>query len=465
MKQGLDDYIIKCSADELRKLIDATPEWNLSRELYELNATYIYIRGMSSIVERTTGRIFAPRVFVNELEAPRKTTIIGADGKPRLVSAAKTWLESPMRSTAECITYQPGAEQITADGGYNTWKPSGIEPRKGDISLYSKLLSHLVPDADEREWVECWCAAPLQQPGLKMSVALAIWGEKQGNGKTLFGTTISRLHGEGNYIEIGQAELVSTYNDWQAGITFGHLSEVCGERESRPLADKIKNIITGETIAVNKKYVPLYTLPNCMNCFFTSNHENALYLQEHSRRFTVIHAKNDPLPTQFYKDFCRWRDNGGLSAIVDHLLRKDLSRFNPKGHGLKTAAREEMIAASRTLVQEWVHELRVNTDTALAIGNVTTPGAFFTTAELLRIFSRGEQNRLTEKGMANALRAEGFKPALDGSLIRIPNTDLRLRLWVIRDELRAANMSAGQIGDAYMRQNSARGKGLKFASK
>ncbi len=159
--------------------------------------------------------------------------------------------------------------------------------------------------------------------------------------------------------------------------------------------------------------------------------------------------KNGPLPPEFYAEFVRWRDHsGGLFAILHRLLCKDLSTFNPKGHAPKTEAREEMIEASRTQVQSWCHELRTNTDTALALAgsHQTAPGAVFTTEDLLRIFNGGEQTKLTAKGMACALRAEGFTRANNGGLIRIPGTVLRLRLWIIRDAQRVGSMSAGEFG-------------------
>ncbi len=455
--KGIDDYLIKYGADAFKKLLESTAEWALSQAEHEVCAEHVYVENPSVVVRLSDNAMFAPRTFVSETTANAVITI--TDGKKsRRITAGRAFMESGIRLTARCLAYKPGQSRITDKREVNLWQGFDCEPCAGPTGPWEKLLNHLFPDVVEQEWFECWVAAPFQNPGLKMNTAAVVWGEKEGTGKTLLGTTIGMIHGKQNYAEITQTELCSAFNDWLANKTFIQGSEVCGDKDSRANADKLKTIITGETIPVNKKYLPLYTLSNVANLYLTSNHENAVYIGEHARRFAVFHVKNGPLPPEFYAEFVRWRDAGGLSAIYHRLLTKDLSKFNPKGHAPKTEAREEMIEASRTQVQSWCHELRTNTDTALVLAgsHQTAPGVVFTTEELLRIFNGGEQTRLTAKGMACALRAEGFTLANNGGLIRIPGTVLRLRLWIIRDALRVGGMSAGEIGALYAKQIHAR---------
>jgi hypothetical protein len=166
----------------------------------------------------------------------------------------------------------------------------------------------------------------------------------------------------------------------------------------------------------------------------------------------IIRANGEKLPQTFYSKYAAWLRSGDLGGLLHKMQTLDLAGFEAGADAPRTSAREEMVAVGRSQIQEWARELRINTDTALAVGNVTASGMFFTTAELLPFFNRGEITRVTEKALALALRAEGFTLANDGGLIRIPGTDLRHRLWIVRDKLKAANMSAGQIGDAYARQ-------------
>lgn len=462
-KCGLDDYLLAHGGDALRALIDETQEWALSRELYELSARYGYVHDIARVVEyptpeRPSVRLFAPETFWRSTEIRRRVLVDEKTGalataeteKPRSVSAAKYWHDN-VRPTFDSMTYVPGAPPVTSDNKLNSWRPSGIEPREGDTAPWNQLLEHLIPDPEARRVFEQTLAAPLQQPGLRLNFADVLWGEVHGTGKTMVGETIGALHGASNYDEITQAELLSQFNDWQANKTFVMGSELCGEKDSRGVADRLKTIITGNEVLINQKHQPRYRLPNHVNLFLTSNHQNAVYIDDNARRFFVLHTKAGCLPSAFYKSFVEWRNNGGLGALYHRMLKMDLSGFDAKGHAPRTQDREEMVEANRTQVQQWVHELRINTDTALTpVGSrVTVPGSFFTTRELLNIFSGGKPGRLTDTGMANALRAAGFKKTQQ---IRIPGTSLTLRLWIIRDALKAENMTAPQIGAAYARQ-------------
>ena len=472
-KVGLDDYIVKHGVDAFKAIVSAAEEWSQSATLHELNTEFAYLKDISMVAQfpacaSPEVRLYKPTTWMYELIANRAVTETvplpskaKGDRKNESAEEVRTkivdrpagpiWMGWPGRNEVESLTYAPGQPLITRENKLNLWRESDCKPQQGNTGPFDKLMTHLLPNSVEREYVECWFAAPLQTPGLKMYVAVVVWSSIQGNGKTLLGTTIGRIHGLLNYAEITQTELCSNYNDWLANKTFIQGSEVCGEKDSRAVADKLKTIISGDVIPVSKKYQPFYVVPNRANLYLASNHENAIYMGELARRFAVFHVKAEPLPAKFYADYCKWLDNGGLSAIFHRLLTKDISKFNPKAHALRTEAREAMIEASRTQIQSWCHELRVNTDTALSItgSRVTAPGAVFTTRELLRIFEGGGQTRLTEKGVAAALREEGFTMANNGGLIRIPGTVLRLRLWVVRDALRVANMTPGEVGEMY----------------
>lgn len=465
-KMGVDDFILAHGAAKFKQLYEDTPEWGPSRDIYELNAKYGFIHNVAEVLEyptpeRPSPLFFSPKVFVDSVEAARRCCV---NGNNKQVSAARLWIESKSRVEFKDLIYAPGADPVV-NGCYNIWQRSPIEAKPGDCGLFMELVSHLFPDREERDWLLSWVAAPVQHPGERNNNAVVAWGAREGTGKSLLGTMIGELHGHTNYIEIGQTELQSRFNEWAGNKTFIMGSEVCGERDARAMADRLKTLITGDDITVNKKYQPTYVLRNCANYYFTSNHANAVFIGDQSRRFSVFHVDCDPLPAKFYASCWKWFKSGGASTVLNHLLSIDLSSYNPKAHALKTEAREEMIDANRTQVQSWVRELRLNTDTVLMLpGSLrTTTGAFFTTKQLLAFFDSTGQSKLTEKGMACALRAEGFIPANKGELIRIPDTDLRLRLWVVRDQLRAANMSPGQIGEAYAHDNKLDGKGRKYA--
>jgi hypothetical protein len=452
-KAGVDDYLLTDTPKQLEALIANTPPCDRSRVFRELDKQYIYVLDPSMVVKDTPQGVvvYTPRVFKEEVEVSRRATVVDSKGNPRLVSAAKLWFESPSRPAVERLTYRPGAPYITNANELNLWRGLGCDPHKGDTQPWEKLLARLLPEDREREWVEDWFAAPLQKPGLKLKTAVVLWSLQRQIGKTLLGSTVGRMHGAQNYSAIEQKDLDSPFNEWLVQKTFILGNEICGAKDSRALTDTLKTIITDESVRVNRKFQPTYTLPNVANFLFTSNRQNAIFVDSHEVRYAIFECKAGPLPLQFYKNFVRWRnEEGGLSAILYRLQHRNLSRFEPNGGAPETEARKAMVEAGGSDVQNWCRELRNNTDTALTKHGAvsTTPGELFTTKELLDIFDPRKKSKVTEKGIATALREEGFAQ-VSTAQVRIPGTDWKLRLWVVRDAERIAKMSPGQIAKLY----------------
>lgn len=463
-KVGLDDYIVKHGAKVFGELLQQTEEWLPSAALHALNEKVIFVKYPAMMVEypnddhpadqqlyRTMTRdTFARATYANHKH------FVSRGEKQVQVKTAEEWIEWPGRAQVDSITYKPGEPVIVNGNQLNTWRAADVRPCEGDTAPWQELLAHLIPDKEEREIFECAMAAPLQTPGLRLNFAVMMWGEREGTGKTMVGATIGALHGPTNYAEITQTELQSSFNPWQAHKTLIMGSELCGEKDSRAVADRLKTIITGETVTVNRKHQPEYVLPNHANFYLTSNHPNAVYIGEHARRFFVLHTEAVPLPSKFYADFVRWRDEqGGLAALYHRLLTKDLQGFDAKGHAPRTGALAEMIASNRTRIQEWAHELATNKETVLMRVGKVVPGCFFTSDELLRIFrSRaGEQSMVSEKALAASLRAVGFKQTNQVRIGGKGSTE-RLRLWIIRDV--PGGMSATEIGRSYARERCVR---------
>ena len=144
-------------------------------------------------------------------------------------------------------------------------------------------------------------------------------------------------------------------------------SELCGpsSRDARSFADKMKSLITASEISINEKYEKTYAIPNRVNFFLTSNHPTALHLTKEARRYFVVHATESKLPQEFYTRFLSWRENGGLSALLYKMLHVDLSGFNPGADAPRTADMQEMIAAGRSDLQDWCHDLKEDSEAAL----------------------------------------------------------------------------------------------------
>jgi hypothetical protein len=76
------------------------------------------------------------------------------------------------------VDYLPGEPQIVGEV-LNQWRPSGLEPVPGDVSLFTRHMELLVPVEWERNHLLDCCAFILQFPGRKLRQAVLIQGRQR----------------------------------------------------------------------------------------------------------------------------------------------------------------------------------------------------------------------------------------------------------------------------------------------
>jgi hypothetical protein len=190
-------------------------------------------------------------------------------------------------------------------------------------------------------------------------------------------------------------------------------------------------MITQKLIRVNAKYIPSYTISDCINYFFTSNDPDAIYLDSDDRRFFVHEVKAGRVPQDLRKEFVAWRDSEeGVSALFEYLLRVDLSDFDPQAPAPITVSKAAMHSISRSDLGSWVRELTTNTDHMLRPAKLE--GDMFSSAQLLALYDPAGQRRATANGMARELKRAGcFNPST-GSPLRLSDGRQTV-VWVVRN--------------------------------
>lgn len=272
------------------------------------------------------------------------------------VTYADVWHRSPNRRQHLNIDFMPGKPKIFEEK-INQWEGWGAEARPGDITPWNEMLDHVFAgNAAMRCWFEQWLAYPLQHPGTKLTTAVVLWSIKQGVGKSMIGETMCRIYGEHGKI-ITAVELHSGFNNWMRAAQF-ILGEENSSSDRRADSNKLKVLITSDRVYLNEKYQPAIDTKNCANFMFTSNHADAFYLEDADRRYFVWEIKAERKPDAFYANFVDWRDNrGGAEALMDHLLKLDLTDFNAKGNAPVTEAKEEMIRQGKSDLERWLTDV------------------------------------------------------------------------------------------------------------
>lgn len=425
LKVGLDDFLTFGGLDScamFQRLLSESPPLGLTAPLFNFNDKYVYVQDPGMVVNMDTNTKISPSSFKDHLELPARCQEkqLGPDGSIsyKMISAAAAWIKWPLRLEASKLTYNPGYEKFYK-GMFNIWPGWGVEAAKGDIGPFLQLIDHVFKgvEKDAKNWFMHWCAYPLQYPGTKMFSSAVLHGIRHGTGKSLIGYTLGKIYGR-NFTEINQMDIHASFNEWAEGKQFVMGDDVTGSNK-RQDADYLKKLITQREIRINAKYIPSYTIPDCINYFFTANHPDSFFLEDDDRRFFICEVQVGPLDQDFYTEYDLWLDSGGAAAIHHYLKSIDLGEFNPAAPAFKTSAKERMIANVQSDLAGWVRQLMLNPDHILMIGSISVSKDLFTSKELLDFYDPMGKTGTTANGLGRELARAGVRQVCQGKPIRI----------------------------------------------
>lgn len=422
-KVGLDDYIVLNGIADLKsQVLDVAFEYAASATLHTLNKRALYVRDPGFIWDHELGQRISPGAFkehaFSNVHFWEKKIVNKAEHMVK-TPAAPAWLQWEHRAEVPGLTFDPGADTITSDGKLNLWTGWGLDrPAKGTIAPWVDLLNHLFgADLESRTWFERWCAYPLQHPGYKLNTAAAIWGTVQGSGKTLVGHTLMRIYGAKHSAELKDTDLDDERNEWAENKQFVLADDITA-RGDRKFMRRLMTMITQKSMRLNPKYIPSYSVPDCINYYYTSNDPDALYMDDGDRRFfiwEVLAGKYLP-----YKAYVAWRDSAaGASALWHHLLSLPLGEFDPQAPAPDTAGKRSMIFLGKSDLGGWVRDLKDNGVHMLRSAGLK--GDLFTAKELHAVYDPTGEGRASVNGLARELRRAGYMPAATGNPLHMPD--------------------------------------------
>lgn len=347
----------------------------------ELNELYAVCSGDHLLYSIKTRRpVEAPRFrLLHDNRAIPLPANLGS--KPRTVGAGTAWLKHPDRLLICGLALRPNEPIITADNYLNLWRGYSVTAAKGDIRPFVRLLIRLVPDRRTRRYLMRWLAFVIQNPGMKVNTAVVFWGPIHGSGKNLLIETVGSLLNPEHFAVIGQSQLESEFNGWMLDKVFVVGDEV-SSLDRRGQINRLKLWVTGESLQINEKGVPLRTFKNTANFLFISNHADAVFLDDKDRRFFVHEVTAGRLTEAAADEFVNWRDRGGREALLHYLLRLRTDRkvFNPYAPAPDTVSKREMVEDSRSDLERWLVDF-CSSDIAAALGRVIV-----TSSELARAY-------------------------------------------------------------------------------
>lgn len=434
-KRGLDDLAFQDGSDALMEAFNKMEILGPGVALHELSCDVALLRSTGEVVEMSTGNVWSASMFTDVTY--RNKTYIDWDtesGKPKTKHAAKEWIAWPLRNELARSVYEPAIDSlVTENGEYNSWKVRGwgCEPsKKGDVAPWEYLLTSLFAGVEPStiQWVRQWFAWPIAHPGAKMASALLIWGRQQGTGKTLLGETMSRIYGQ-NYGTVTNTELGGQFNEWIQDKQF-IVGDELSLGDKRHIANAIKDMVTRSRLRINSKNRKTYEVRDCVNFYFTSNYEDAMYVDSHDRRLLVHHVDKEPLRQSEYESYIKWLDSGGAARLFYYFLHEvSFTNFDPHARPPMTAAKMDLAAATRGDLEDWCVQLKTDPDSVLAS---RYPWDLFRTQDLLDAYDPEKRGRAKVGGMSRALGAAGIMRVARG--VNTAKIDgVRSRLWAVRN--------------------------------
>ncbi len=270
------------------------------------------------------------------------------------------WENNPKRKIIHTrnIVFDPTNTKQPPNGEewHNTFKGLQIQPlnmpleQAWNLALpILQLLTHLCEDNKEIfQWVLNWLAIPLQNLGTKMDTALIFHGHHQGAGKSLFFDQImKRIYGEYS-LTLGQGQLESRFNGWAENNLYILFEEVFSGNGRYEHMGKIKQLITGNTITIERKGIDPYEQDNNINAVFLSNDTMPLSLETTDRRHVVCYPKK-PIPAPLLKKISSAladSEQTVIKAFYTVLMLIDTNGQNAHTPALMTDSKRDIIGVS-----------------------------------------------------------------------------------------------------------------------
>jgi len=241
----------------------------------------------------------------------------------KAVPVADFWLRHPSRRQYSGIDFMPG---VARGDWYNLWTGFAIAPKEGDCGLFLAHLRDNVAQGNEKIywWVIGWLADIVQNPARKSGTSLVLTGE-QGVGKTIVGKTMRRLLGRHYVLATRSRYITGQFNAHLLSCLLLHAEEAfwAGDKAAEGV---LKDLVTGDRHLMEFKYCDAIQVMNYVRLLVSSNSDWVVPAGMEERRFAVLKVGDARRQDHaYFAAIDEQLDDGGAAALLDYLLKFDLS--------------------------------------------------------------------------------------------------------------------------------------------
>jgi hypothetical protein len=275
----------------------------------------------------------------------------GGSGKP--IPAEKFWKEHPWRHQ-RTIVFKPGG--TTEPTEFNLWRGFGVEPRRG-WQKQRRLLRHIFQiicrrDKAKFKYFIRWLAWAVQNPDKHSEVVIVLKSRKQGTGKSTVGAVMLKIFGPHGALVDDKDRLLGRFNDWLETTSFVLGEEImwAGDHKS---TDKLKSMITADTVQVERKNGAIRQIKNRLHPMMTTNHDHAVDAGVGDRRNVTLDVDDERACDEtWFGPLYRDLEDGGIREFFWFLKNLRLGDWHPR-QIIKTAETTEQQRMSADSISQW----------------------------------------------------------------------------------------------------------------
>lgn len=327
---------LKAFAPEAASCLDAFSNWFKADKadiVDEYNTKYAVVRYGGDVriaaFDENEPPEFMRKAAFFDLTMTDTVQIADDNGKLIRVPKAKLWWANPKRAQYMGVTFAPGVDHDDdrLRGKLNLWRGWGVQPSslpwqeaRNGCSMWLSHLRDVVCDGDQElyDWIITWFADIVRNPSRKPGTALALVGG-QGAGKTSIFEYFGRILGTA-YVKISQQnQLTGNFNSHFQNCLLLHAEEAVFARNTQA-QNILKDMITSETTALEKKGQDIVTIPSYFRVAFTSNSDHVVGAEHDDRRYTFVDLKKRKRDRSLKKQYETERDGDGPACLFRYLL-------------------------------------------------------------------------------------------------------------------------------------------------
>ena len=327
LPSNFEDFATKVKADEKEKVKKSVNEW--------INATY---RLKKKYFEKFVAKVNKPAVFVR-FDRDEAFIIQLADlkhiygsvniGREKFIDM---WLNDVYARCYENINFLPPPKHC-GEETYNTYIGLRASRLKGGNANFDLFLEHIKilcgNDDVGAEYLINYLAHSVQKVGELPLVALVFQSEPGVGKNVFFEGFVNSVFGKEYLLQTADIDKVIGRFPMISSKLYIIMDETNG-KDSFSNSDKIKNIITADSVAFEKKGVDGTTINNCGRYLFFSNNLTPVKIENHDRRYVVFKCANDRKGDRpyFNKMLDMFKDDNVVKSFYDFLMARDISNWS-----------------------------------------------------------------------------------------------------------------------------------------